>query len=151
MVFVWYLFLLSDIIDITVKMKEKMMKKIGKNKRMIIILIEIIILGLIYLICNSKFVELIPSCFIYDNTGILCPSCGGTRCIINLFQGHFFEAFLYHLIFFIIIVYLFIFNIIYLVNINRKEKIAKWIYPKPWMVICFTVLLVIYTIIRNML
>lgn len=121
------------------------------KKSIIIISIELIILIGIATILNTNLVNYIPQCWIYQTTGILCPGCGGTRCVINLFQGNTKEAFFSHMIFFITIIYLLIYNIVYIINLNKKKKIATWIYPKYWYSIIFVIILLIYTIIRNIL
>ena len=54
------------------------------KKSLIIISIEILILIVGIIFANSKIVGYLPECWIYKNTGILCPGCGGTRCVINL-------------------------------------------------------------------
>ena len=121
------------------------------KKSIIIISIELIILIGIATILNTNLVNYIPQCWIYQTTGILCPGCGGTRCVINLFQGNIKEAIFSHMIFFITIIYLLICNIVYIINLNKKKKIATWIYPKYWYSIIFVIILLIYTIIRNIL
>lgn len=121
------------------------------NRKSIIISIELIILLVLIIIVNSNLISCIPKCWIYQTTGILCPACGGTTCIVNLLQGNLKEAFFSHIVFFVTIIYLLICNIVYIINLNRKKKIATWIYPKYWYAIIFAIILIIYTIIRNML
>ena len=121
------------------------------KKRIIIITIELAILIGLYFFVNSKYISVIPKCWIHSTTGLLCPSCGGTRCIINIFNGNLIQAFKSHAIFFMGIVYLLIVNIIYLINLNKSKKILTWIYPKYWYAIIFSITLVIYTIIINLL
>ena len=122
------------------------------NKKLIIIIgIEIICLMILYYFANSPYIEMIPKCWVYQTTGILCPACGGTRCVIFLLRGNWVEAFFSHTIFLIGILYLFLINIVYLINVRRETKIATWLFPKYWYAIIFSVLLVIYTIIRNLL
>ena len=121
------------------------------KKRIIIISIELVILIILAIVLNSSLINYIPKCWIYQTTEILCPACGGTRCIINLLHGDLKEAFLSHIVFFITIIYLLICNIVYIINLNKKKKIATWIYPKYWYSIIFVIFLIIYAIIRNML
>jgi len=122
------------------------------NKKTIIIIgMEILIFILLYYFVNSEHINIIPKCWVYNSTGLLCPSCGGTRFVIYLLKGDFIKAFLSHIVFFIGIIYLFILNIVYLINLNKNEKIIKWIYPKYWYVIIFVITLIIYTIVRNLL
>lgn len=122
-----------------------------KKRRNFIIGIEIIIFIILYIFVNSTYIKLVPQCWIYRQTGILCPACGGTRCLIYLLKGNWIHAFFSHMVFFIGIVYLLIFNLVYIINLNKKEKIGTWIYPKYWYIIIFAVVLIIYTIIRNLL
>ena len=121
------------------------------KKSIIIISIELVILIVLTIILNTNLINYIPQCWIYQTTGILCPGCGGTRCIVNLFQRNIKEAFFSHIVFFITIIYLLICNIVYIINLNKKKKIATWIYPKYWYSIIFVIILIIYTIIRNIL
>ena len=121
------------------------------KKSIIIIIIEILIIITLYFFINSRFIEMIPNCWIHKNLGILCPGCGGTRCVINILKGNFIEAFFCHIVFFIGIIYLIILNIVYLINLNKQKKILTWIYPKYWYAIIFVIILIIYTIIRNLL
>lgn len=115
-----------------------------------IILIELLILILAIIGVNSNLMQYTPSCLFYKATNLQCPSCGGTRCVENILKGNFKEAFLFHPIFFIAIFYLLLCNIVYLINLNKKNKILTWIYPKYWYAIIFAVILVIYGILRNL-
>lgn len=121
------------------------------NKKIIIIGIEILILIILYIFINSEYVKLMPQCWIYNATGLLCPACGGTRFVTYLLKGNLIKAFFSHMIFFIVALYLVVLNILYLININREKKIGTWIYPKYWYGIIFALVLIIYTIARNLL
>ena len=114
-----------------------------------ILSIELLLIILLKIFINSPIIQYIPECIAYKYLHIYCPSCGGTRCINNILQGDFIQAFNNHSIFFITIIYLVLINIIYLINLNRKNKILTFIYPKYWYTIIFAVLVAIYTIIRN--
>ena len=122
------------------------------NKKQIkIIIIELIFLLGVYGFLNSELIQWMPSCWIYQTTGILCPACGGTRCVVELVRGNWCQAFFYHKIFFILIIYVLIINIAYIINLNREKKVAMWVYPKYWYMFIFVILLIAYTIIRNLL
>lgn len=122
------------------------------KKRTKIILTELaIVIFAVILVNTVNITQYTIGCWFYQATGLQCPSCGGTRCIINIFQGNFKEAFFLHPIYFITVVYLLIVNIIYIINIDRKEKIAKWIYPKPWYAIVLAVILMVYGFLRNII
>lgn len=122
------------------------------NKKSILIIgIEIAFLICLYVFVNSEYIKILPQCWIYQTVGLLCPACGGTRCVIYLLNLNWIEAFFSHIIFFIGICYLVVANIVYLINLNREKKIAIWIYPKYWYAIIFAILLLFYTIMRNLL
>lgn len=123
-----------------------------KRKKTVLILgTEIITFFLFVIFLNSKYIEKIPACWIYQTTTWLCPACGGTRCVINLFKGNWAEAFFSHNLFFMGIVYLLVINVVYLINLEKEKKIATWVYPKYWYAIIFAILLIPYTILRNLL
>ncbi len=130
-----------------VKRKREEMIKIKK----IIGILTIEIIALILIFYFLKSIQNLPQCWIYQTTGLLCPACGGTRCVIFLFKGNIIKSFLSHSIFFMAMVYLFIVNVVILINLKREKKVATWIYPKYWYGIIFIIILFIYTIIRNLL
>lgn len=103
----------------------------------------------IFILVKLDIIKYIPICFVNGKFGILCPSCGGTRCVVNLILGNIKESFLYHPVFFVLIIYLVIVNILYIVNSIRKKEIATYLYPKMKFWIIFLIVLVIYTFIRN--
>ena len=121
-----------------------------KVKKMLWLELGIIFLVLIlFIIIKNNIISFLPSCILYKNFGILCPSCGGTRCVTNFMMGNFKQSFVYHPIFFITSIYLLIANFIYIVNSFRKKQILTFLYPKQKFWIAFIVILLIYTIIRN--
>lgn len=121
------------------------------RKSRIIIGIEILGFIILYSLFHLSSIEWIPKCWIYRQTKMLCPACGGTRCMTYFLQGNWRQAFFSHMIFFIGMIYLLSVDIIYIINLNREKKIATWIYPKYWYIIIFVILLIIYTIIQNCL
>lgn len=121
-----------------------------KIKRMLILELGILFLVLIiFITAKYKIFAIMPSCIINSIFGIECPSCGGTRCVINFVLGNFQESFTYHPIFFITLIYLIIVNLIYIINSFRKKEILKWTYPKTEFWIIWIIILVIFTFIRN--
>lgn len=119
-----------------------------KRKKKIII-IEIIVFLIICCFVNSKYINLIPKCWVYENTGLYCLACGGTRCVQNMIKGNLIKAFYENSMIFIMIIYLAILNIIYLYNMGKEEKKLTYLYPKWWQVIIFVIIWIIYTIIKN--
>jgi len=121
-----------------------------KIRNMLLLELGIIFLVLtIFILVKLDIIKYIPTCFVNKKFGILCPSCGGTRCVVNLILGNIKESFLYHPVFFIMIIYLVIVNILYIVNSVREKEIATYLYPKMKFWITFLIILAIYTIIRN--
>lgn len=121
-----------------------------KNIKFVII-IEIIFIIILYLFIETGYVNMIPECFWYKNFGILCPSCGGTRCVINFVKGDLLTSFQFHPILFLVLLYIMVLNIVVIINLITKRKVLKFIYPKSWYVIIFSVVLLIYTLLRNLL
>lgn len=122
-----------------------------KKKRIQIIISELIILICLFYFVNSKYLKIIPPCWVHHTTGLFCPACGGTRCVISILKGDWMHAFFSHMVFCVGVVYLLIVNIVYLINLDKKNKVATWIYPKYWYIIIFAIVLIIYTIVRNLL
>lgn len=121
-----------------------------KIKNMLQLELGILCLVLIlFLAIKCKITSLLPSCYIYKTFGILCPSCGGTRCVIHFMLGNFKESFFYHPIFFITILYLIGVNLLYIINSFRKKEILTFLYPKTKFWIIFLILLLIFTIVRQ--
>lgn len=121
-----------------------------KIKKMIFIELGILFLVLIvYISIKTGLINLMPECLINKNFHILCPSCGGTRCIINFLVGNFRESFNYHPIFFIMMVYFIIFNIVYIINAFRNKEVFKFLYPTKKICYTFIIIILIFTICRN--
>ena len=120
-----------------------------KIKRLIIVELYIIFVTILaYIILNSNIA--LPECYIYSHFGLLCPSCGGTRLVEYLFAGNIRDAFLIHPVFFVTFVYLFIFNIVFIINSFRKNEICRWIYPGLIHLVIFVIALILFTILKNM-
>lgn len=121
------------------------MKK--QYKTFILIQISIITFLLIsFVFLKSNSIYIMPKCIFKEKFGILCPSCNGTTFAINLANGNFIKAFQVHPVFFITFVYLILLDAIYIINILLKKdiKFFKW-----WYVIIWLILLITYTIFRN--
>lgn len=119
-----------------------------------LIIIEISVIALIaatFLFINSNFISFIPNCFWKENFNLTCPGCGSTRCIISLFSGKFIQSFMYNPFLFILIAYLFLLNLLYIINTILDKKYLKFLYPKWWYIIIYFSLWAIYTIILNVI
>lgn len=121
------------------------MKK--QYKKLIFVETAIVLsIAIIYIIVNFGIIKFVPKCIFFEKFGYNCPSCGGTRFISNLIQFKISDAFFVHPIFFIITIYLGVLNLIYIINVIFSKNIKLF---KCWHVIFFTVVLLIYTFIKN--
>ena len=71
-------------------------------------LLIVVLLLIAFIVVKSGAVYLIPPCPTYTLFGILCPACQGTRCVMHFMQGDFIGSFLYHQLFFVTIIYMFL-------------------------------------------
>lgn len=101
-----------------------------------------------YFFVNSSYVEELPACYIRENFHVICPSCGGTRCVTNFVKGNFQQAFQYNPIIFIMICYLLFINSIYVIDTIRNKK-NKYLYPKWWYFVIWAFILIGFSVIRN--
>lgn len=106
---------------------------------------------LVFFFVHSSFLKILPSCFWKENYNIICPSCGGTRFVISLFHGNLQEAFFYHPFFFVLLIYLFLIDIIYLLNTIIKKDLLTIFYPKWWYLLVYVCLWIAYTIYLNVM
>ena len=121
-----------------------------KIKNMIFIELGILFLVLmIYIAIKLELIKYMPECLINKHFHILCPSCGATRCIINFFKFNFKESFLYNQICFIMIIYFIILNIVFIINAFRKKEVLKILYPTKKFWFAFIVIILIFTVFRN--
>lgn len=107
----------------------------------------IFVLGLVYLITKDTTFS---KCIIFENFHFFCPTCGGTRSVINFVQMNWKQSYEYHPIFFLTMLYILIINIIFLINIINNKENFKSIYPNLKKYIIFIVVLIFFTIVRNL-
>ncbi len=94
----------------------------------------------------SAMMESGPTCYFLEK-GIICPSCGGTRCVYAFFTGAFKQAFLYN--FSIFCGLLLLFFVILLLNIHvffKNERCIK-IIRRILHPVTLTVLILLYVIL----
>ncbi len=87
-------------------------------------------------------------CYIKKATGIICPSCGMTRSVINLLKLNFVEAFLYHPIIVILFFYIVVVDLFYLVDTIKHNNKKRLIYRIDVSVYVFVFLYLLQYIIR---
>lgn len=96
----------------------------NKKKLYVLVLDLIVAAGVFFAPCVlNLFMNKTPDCWLL-NRGIICPACGGTRCLINLFSGRFLLAFRYNQMFFLLGIYFVI--LILMLNIS---VFLKWSFP----------------------
>ena len=122
-----------------------MMKKQYKTFILVQIAIVIFIIAS-FIFLKSDYVKIVPNCIIREKTGLLCPACFGTTFAIEMTNFNFTKAFQIHPVFFLLILYLILLDIVYAINVlfNKNINIFKW-----WHIIIWLTLLIIYTILRN--
>lgn len=119
-----------------------------KKQILLFFTIETVIIILSYVLIQQDIN--LPECYIYNKFNILCPSCGGTRCIKSLFKGDIIEAFKYNKVYFITIAYIIILNIVIIINLVTRKQKMKAIYPRLEYLYFFITILIIYFIFRNL-
>lgn len=122
-----------------------------KKQYKTLILVEtliIIIIVLLVMFLNSKYIQFVPKCIFKEIFGIICPACNGTTFAIELSKFNFANAFKVHPVFFILVIYLGLLNIIYIINVLLKRNIKIF---RLWHLIIWITLLLIYTILRNII
>ncbi|MGN1270552.1 MAG: DUF2752 domain-containing protein [Clostridia bacterium] len=132
-------------------MYNHFMKKLDeKTKRMIFfeILVTIFVLGL-YITVKTDIIKFVPHCYILEKTGLLCPSCGGTRCIKELFNLNIIKALKMNAFYTTTIIYLLILNTVYILNSIFKINKLKILYIKKIHLIIWLITLILYTVFRN--
>lgn len=132
-------------------MYNNRMKKYNKKTRQMVlfeILVIVLIIG-IYIIVKTDIIKIVPNCYILQRTGLLCPSCGGTRCVKELVNFNIVEALKMNAFYTVTIIYLLILNIVYILNSILKTNKLKFLYIKKAHLIVWIITLFLYTVIRN--
>ena len=107
-----------------------MLYYITKHKRISVLLLNTLITALFIVLrpLAAFMIQHFPPCPFLAQ-GIICPSCGGTRCIENLVNFHFEKSFQYHPYIFLVACYCFVvwilLNLYCLLNLNICLKLLK--------------------------
>ena len=134
-------------------MYNKFMGKYSEETKQMLKIESIIIICVIslYITVKMDLIKILPECYFYNKLGLLCPRCGGTRCVIELMNFNFIQAIQMNAFIVITFLYLMILNIVYIYNTIRKKNKFKFLYIKNVHIIIWGVLLIIYTIFRNII
>ena len=97
-----------------------------KNKKILALSIDggIIVLALLIPFIADLMMAMIPTC-VFARMGVLCPTCGATRCMRAFFTGDFGAAFSYNQMVFIMIFY-----VAALIVMGNLAAFTKWRAPK---------------------
>lgn len=110
--------------------------------------ISILLIVLIFIILICILGIKIP-CPFYMLTGLYCPGCGVTRCILSILKLDFYAAFRYNPLVFILLPFIFIYVVykIYIWLFNKKDKLTYKLEGYP--IYILLIILIIYGILRN--
>lgn len=94
---------------------------------------------------KTSIIQYVPPCNFKVCFGIICPTCGATRCVSNILDLDFKEAFVYHPTIFILTIYLCLLDLLYIINTLFDKKYFKKFYPTlPMVCIYFALFLAQY-------
>ncbi len=128
----------------------------SRKKRIAIgVAIMIALLTGIYLYSqyNPENYRFFPKCPVYLLTGYKCPGCGSQRAFYNLFHGDLVTAFMYNPLMILLIPYvLFGIYIEYMADRNSPRIVhLRNLFFGKWAVLILAVIILLYTIFRNLL
>jgi len=129
---------------------SNVMKISESMRKMLVLQLSLVIGGvLVILLIRTGIIQYIfPPCITREIFGVICPSCGITRCVSHMINFKFDMAFLYHPTFFLAIIYLFFINIIYILQVLTKKECLKKLYPN-WIVgVIFLVVFIVQYVYR---
>jgi hypothetical protein len=108
---------------------------------------------LLYANYNPSESQFFPKCPFYLVTGYQCPGCGFQRALHQLFSGNIAAAFRYNpLIFFLLPYLLTLIYLEYFANKTRPTTITfRRIFLHKWTMIAIAVLIMVFTIVRNII
>ena len=117
-------------------------------KKVIKLNLLLLIFGFIYILINHYF-HFGFICIFHELTGLLCPGCGFTRCIISILQGRFIEAFNYNMLVFCLLPFFIIF---YLYSIYNYIKTGNRVVKIPnYIIMILLVITILFGIFRNLI
>lgn len=118
-----------------------------RRKKVIKKFLLLLFLGITYLVLVDIF-HIGFVCVFHEITGLECPGCGITRCILSIFKGNFKEAFHYNMLVFMLLPFAIIYSIYVSYNYIRGKKYAK-INGK--IEILLLIIVILFGIIRNII
>lgn len=117
----------------------------NKQKMIVLQLILIMVGVLMILYTKSGITEYLPPCNFRVCFGVICPTCGVTRCVSNILSLDLKTAFIYHPTMFVLIIYLGLLDLIYIINTMLNKNYLRKLYPTlPMVFVYFSVFLIQY-------
>lgn len=113
-------------------------------EKIIITIVVLLVLGygiFIYFNQNLFFCPILKYLHIY------CPACGVTRMILSILELDFYQAFRFNPLIFILLIMLILFSIVQISTFINKRK---FIHINNKVYIVLIIVLIVYTIMRNM-
>ena len=124
-----------------------------KNKKILVLGVDslIVAIALLVPVLANLMMSYIPTCVFYQQ-GVLCPTCGATRCVYNFFTGNFAAAFGYNEFIFILIFYLVFVLLVWNLSAfwdNAKIKSICKAVTHPIAICSLAVIFAVFGIFRN--
>ncbi len=91
-----------------------------------------------------------PKCQLHQLTGLHCPGCGATRCLLALLHGEFAEAARKNILAFVAIPTIGIYATILSFNWLFARPVRQTWNIKPWLGVSLVILLIAFGILRNL-
>lgn len=113
---------------------------------MLVLQLVLLLIGVLMIFyIKSGITQYLPPCNLRLTLGIICPTCGVTRCVSNMLRLDFKTAFVYHPTMFILIIYLCLLDLLYIINTMFNKNYFKKFYPTlPMVLVYFTFFMVQY-------
>ncbi len=122
-------------------------------KRTLVVLADI--LAVIFSFFIPYIISIMPTnigeCYFFKH-GILCPTCGATRCVYNFFTGNFIAAMHYNLVIFCGIIYALVLLVVLNIHIFKKNRYTSAILKfmiSPKTIIVLVLFYIGYGLLRN--
>lgn len=122
------------------------------EKKVYFLLSGIALLGYIYIVValNGVVNDQVSLCMFHNVTGIPCPSCGTTRGMMQLVQGHFSEAFRMNALCYVQAFFLLILPVLLIIDLIANKRTLLFAYNRaiqiinrPWIAFILGLLLLI--------
>ena len=118
-----------------------------RRKKVIKKVLLLFFLGIPYIVLVDVF-HIGFVCIFHEITGLECPGCGITRCILSMLKGNFIEAFHYNMLIFVSLPFVVFYTIYVSYNYIRGNKYYKISNKLEYFLL---VVVILFGIIRNII